>query len=40
MSENLIAKSTITIHAKPEAVWDALINPVKIKQYMFRLVER
>jgi uncharacterized protein YndB with AHSA1/START domain len=35
MSANLIAKATITIQAAPEAVWDALTNPDKIKQYMF-----
>lgn len=35
MSENLIAKSTIMVHAGPKTVWDALTNPVKIKQYMF-----
>ncbi len=35
MSENLISKSTITIQSGPKAVWDALTNPEKIKQYMF-----
>ena len=35
MSDNLVAKSTITIHAPPKRVWDALTDPAKIKQYVF-----
>ncbi|HTK80960.1 MAG TPA: SRPBCC domain-containing protein [Bacteroidota bacterium] len=35
MSENLIAEASITIEAPIAQVWDALIDPVKIKQYMF-----
>ena len=34
-TENLIAKAEITINASIEKVWDALVNPEKIKQYMF-----
>jgi len=35
MGENLIAKSTLNINAPASKVWDALINPVMIKQYLF-----
>jgi uncharacterized protein YndB with AHSA1/START domain len=35
MADNLIARSTITIHAAPDVVWNALTDPAKIKQYMF-----
>ncbi len=34
-SKGLIAKASITINAPIAKVWDALINPDKIKQYMF-----
>ena len=32
---NLIAKSDETINASIDKVWDALVNPEKIKKYMF-----
>jgi uncharacterized protein YndB with AHSA1/START domain len=32
---NLIAKATIRINATTDRVWDALVNPEAIKQYMF-----
>jgi uncharacterized protein YndB with AHSA1/START domain len=35
MDENLIAKASVTINASSEKVWDALVNPEAIKQYMF-----
>jgi uncharacterized protein YndB with AHSA1/START domain len=35
MPENLTAKVSITINAPGDAVWDALVNPAVIKQYMF-----
>lgn len=35
MSENLIAKSSILINVPVAKVWDALVNPSIIKQYMF-----
>ena len=35
MNKGLIAKASITINAPVDKVWDALINPDKIKQYMF-----
>ena len=35
MQRGLIAKATITINAPVERVWDALVNPGIIKQYMF-----
>ncbi len=35
MRENLTANASICIHATPNKVWDALINPKLIKQYMF-----
>lgn len=35
MGENLIAKSSITINVPVVRVWDALVNPSIIKQYMF-----
>lgn len=35
MSKNLIAKQSITINAPASKVWDALINPEMIKQYLF-----
>lgn len=35
MKENLIAKSSITINVPIAKVWDALVNPAVIKQYMF-----
>ena len=34
-TEELIAKAEISINAPVKKVWDALINPEKIKQYMF-----
>jgi uncharacterized protein YndB with AHSA1/START domain len=35
MHENLIAKASIVINAPGTRVWDALVNPEAIKQYMF-----
>ena len=35
MQRELTAKATITISAPVERVWDALVNPSIIKQYMF-----
>jgi uncharacterized protein YndB with AHSA1/START domain len=35
MNENLIAKTSITINASRTNVWNALVNPEAIKQYMF-----
>jgi uncharacterized protein YndB with AHSA1/START domain len=32
---NLIARSSITIEALPAKVWQALVTPAAIKQYMF-----
>jgi uncharacterized protein YndB with AHSA1/START domain len=34
MTENLVAKTQITIHATPAKVWDALTKPEQVKQYM------
>ena len=35
MDFNLIARTSIRIKASREKVWDALVNPAAIKQYMF-----
>ncbi len=35
INKELKVSDSILIHAKPEEVWDALINPAKIKQYLF-----
>jgi uncharacterized protein YndB with AHSA1/START domain len=35
MNQDLIAKATTTIDAPNAKVWDALVNPEVIKQYMF-----
>jgi uncharacterized protein YndB with AHSA1/START domain len=35
MDKNLIARASVTINAPSEIVWDALVNPEAIKQYMF-----
>ena len=35
MDKNLIARASVTIDAPSEKVWDALVNPEAIKQYMF-----
>jgi uncharacterized protein YndB with AHSA1/START domain len=35
MDKNLIARASTTINAPSERVWDALVNPGAIKQYMF-----
>jgi uncharacterized protein YndB with AHSA1/START domain len=32
---DIIARSSITIDAPADRVWDALVNPAAIKQYMF-----
>jgi uncharacterized protein YndB with AHSA1/START domain len=35
MDKNLTAKASISINAPNDRVWDALVNPQAIKQYMF-----
>lgn len=35
MDQNLTSKSSITINASAEKVWDALVSPKAIQQYMF-----
>jgi len=35
MEKSLIARASVTINAPSEKVWDALMNPEAIKQYMF-----
>jgi uncharacterized protein YndB with AHSA1/START domain len=35
MTENLIAYAAVTIGASRARVWDALVNPSSIKEYMF-----
>ena len=35
MDKNLIARASVTIDAPSEKVWDAMVNPEAIKQYMF-----
>ena len=35
MDKNLIARTSITINAPSTDVWNALVNPEAIKQYMF-----
>jgi uncharacterized protein YndB with AHSA1/START domain len=35
MKQSFVAKSSITIHADAPKVWDALTNPLLIKQYLF-----
>lgn len=35
MAEDFVAHSSITINASANKVWDALINPEKIKKYLF-----
>jgi uncharacterized protein YndB with AHSA1/START domain len=35
MDKNLIARASMTINAPSGQVWDALVNPGAIKQYMF-----
>jgi uncharacterized protein YndB with AHSA1/START domain len=35
MSENLAAEADVTIKGSVSQVWDALVNPDKIKRYMF-----
>jgi uncharacterized protein YndB with AHSA1/START domain len=35
MDRNLIAMASVTINAPSKKVWDALVNPEAIKQYMF-----
>lgn len=34
-TKDLIAKAQITVNASADEVWDALVNPAKVKQYMF-----
>lgn len=35
MNKNLIAKTSVTINASSAKVWNALVSPEAIKQYMF-----
>ena len=35
MAEDHVAKAAATIAAPVSAVWDALVNPAKIREYMF-----
>lgn len=35
MDQNLISTASITIEAPKENVWEALVNPAAIQQYMF-----
>jgi len=35
MPDNLIVKKSVFINADTTSVWDALVNPRKIKQYLF-----
>lgn len=35
MAKPLIVKNTIAINASAASVWDALVNPVQTKKYMF-----
>ncbi len=35
MHKNLIARASITINVPKNKVWDALVNPEAIRQYMF-----
>jgi len=35
MKKDLLAKTSLTINAPRIKVWDALVNPEAIKQYMF-----
>ncbi len=35
MEKGSIARKSITIHAPPSRVWEALTNPELIKQYLF-----
>jgi uncharacterized protein YndB with AHSA1/START domain len=35
VEKDLIARASVTIDAPGEKVWDALVNPEAIKQYMF-----
>ena len=35
MNKNLIARASMAINAPGAKVWDALVNPEAIKQYMF-----
>lgn len=35
MNKDLIAKESVIINASADQVWDALVNPDKIKKYLF-----
>jgi len=35
VSKGLIAKQSVRVNAPASKVWDALVNPAKVKQYMF-----
>jgi uncharacterized protein YndB with AHSA1/START domain len=35
MKENLLAKSSIAIHATPQRIWEALTTPAQLKEWFF-----
>ena len=35
MDRKLVAKASVTVNAPKARVWDALVNPETIKEYMF-----
>ncbi len=35
MAQPRFVENSITIHSSPEKIWDALVNPLKTKKYMF-----
>jgi uncharacterized protein YndB with AHSA1/START domain len=35
MARGLVAKQSVEVDAPTSKVWDALVNPAMIKQYMF-----
>ena len=35
MRDDRIAKASVTVAASPQDVWDALVTPARIKEYMF-----
>ncbi len=35
MNKNLLARTSVTINASSTKIWNALVNPEAIKQYMF-----
>lgn len=35
MSQDLVARASVTVDASTEKVWESLVSPEQIKQYMF-----